>query len=227
MEIKQIGDHILINADHTEALRYLANNNYVFDLIVEDPDYRNIGKNFKTDHYDNLYKILKSKCVMLHYTYNTNGRSNCPASALHILIPNLINKKFRHKSNIFWNKYFGQELQPHKLSHERSATPNDIDILILMLKHTKQFPKHLNMKLICKKSGMLYHSANQKQQYKPHTLCKDIILALSISNNVILDTHMGSANLGVECINLGRRYVGIESDKRLFDDAVEKLTKLI
>jgi DNA modification methylase len=41
--------------------------------------------------------------------------------------------------------------------------------------------------------------------------------------NTILDPFMGSGTTGVACMNLGRRFIGIEIDKGYFDIACERI----
>lgn len=39
----------------------------------------------------------------------------------------------------------------------------------------------------------------------------------------ILDTFMGSGTTGVACMNLGRKFIGIEIEKKYFDIACERI----
>jgi DNA modification methylase len=39
----------------------------------------------------------------------------------------------------------------------------------------------------------------------------------------ILDPFMGSGTTGVACMNLGRKFIGIEIEKRYFDIAAERI----
>lgn len=43
------------------------------------------------------------------------------------------------------------------------------------------------------------------------------------SPEVILDTYMGSGSVGVACMNLGRKFIGIELERRYFDAACERI----
>jgi DNA modification methylase len=45
-----------------------------------------------------------------------------------------------------------------------------------------------------------------------------------INGNIILDPFMGSGTTGVACVNLGRKFIGIEREPRYFDIARRRLT---
>ena len=222
LHIEHVGDGTFILGDHTEAVEYLARMGATVDLVVCDPDYRNIGKDLKTEHYVDVRRILRSGCPMLHYTYNASGNRNCKMAAAHELVPALIKRGFRYKDTIFWNKYNGQKLHQQKLSHRNSTAPNDTDLLIITLKSKSTFPEYVNMEYLCKGSSIIYHQADQKRQYKPQSLCTDIVLALTPLGGTVLDTHMGNGALSTSCQITGRSYVGIESCPELFYKAVHE-----
>jgi DNA modification methylase len=226
MRIEVIGNNILINSNQADAIAYLMSLGMTFDLIVEDPDYRNIGANLKSGHYKQLYKLLNDKCPLLHYTYNTSGNANCKESAPYILINELAKNRFKFKNQVIWNKYAGQKLIPTKTSHRKTATPNDVDFLIVCLKNTTMLSKKLDLSILHRGSSIINHSADQKKQFKPLSLCVDIINALSSENSAVLDTNMGGANLMTAAVNNNRIYVGIEPHIGLFDDAVKRLRLL-
>jgi DNA modification methylase len=46
-------------------------------------------------------------------------------------------------------------------------------------------------------------------------------------SNLILDPFMGSGTTGVACVNLGRRFIGIELERKYFDIAVERIQRAI
>lgn len=48
-------------------------------------------------------------------------------------------------------------------------------------------------------------------------------LALLPNANVILDPFMGSGTTGVACMNLGRKFIGIEIERKYFDIACERI----
>ena len=46
----------------------------------------------------------------------------------------------------------------------------------------------------------------------------------SRTTGTILDPFMGSGTTGVACMNLGRKFIGIEIEPKYFDIAVERIT---
>ena len=62
-----------------------------------------------------------------------------------------------------------------------------------------------------------------------HPTQKPIVLMLwclrMINGHVVLDPYMGSATTGIACMELGKKFVGIESDDRHFDNACERLSR--
>ena len=47
----------------------------------------------------------------------------------------------------------------------------------------------------------------------------------AIEAEMILDPFMGSGTTGVACANLGRRFIGIELDRKFFDMACERIER--
>jgi DNA modification methylase len=58
---------------------------------------------------------------------------------------------------------------------------------------------------------------------KPVRLMQDVILKLPGSPQVILDPFMGSGTTGIACINLQRRFIGIEINPAYFETALERI----
>lgn len=62
-------NYLLIHADSTnEALEYLLRQKVQADLIVDDPDYRNIDDNMVNGHYEHINYLLKKNHPLVHYT---------------------------------------------------------------------------------------------------------------------------------------------------------------
>lgn len=58
---------------------------------------------------------------------------------------------------------------------------------------------------------------------KPIALLEHLIKYHTADDAVVLDPTMGSGTTGMACRNLGRRFIGIEIDKAIYDTAVERL----
>jgi site-specific DNA-methyltransferase (adenine-specific)/modification methylase len=58
---------------------------------------------------------------------------------------------------------------------------------------------------------------------KPVRLIQNVILKLSGSPQIILDPFMGSGTSGVACVNLRRRFTGIEIEEKYFDVACKRI----
>lgn len=57
----------------------------------------------------------------------------------------------------------------------------------------------------------------------PFSLASDHIQTWTISENTILDPFMGSGTTGVACVQLGRKFTGIEIDQSYFDIACRRI----
>jgi site-specific DNA-methyltransferase (adenine-specific) len=58
---------------------------------------------------------------------------------------------------------------------------------------------------------------------KPVALLTEIVRDFSDSAATILDPFMGSGTTGVACMNLGRKFIGIEIEPKYFDIACERI----
>lgn len=59
---------------------------------------------------------------------------------------------------------------------------------------------------------------------KPVHLMDRIVGDYSKAENIVLDPFMGSGTTGVSCANLGRKFIGIEIERKYFDIACERIT---
>ena len=60
---------------------------------------------------------------------------------------------------------------------------------------------------------------------KPVNLMERMITHSTDAGDAVLDPFMGSGSTGVAAINLGRKFVGIEIERRYFDMACERIDK--
>ena len=75
------------------------------------------------------------------------------------------------------------------------------------------------MSLTPGKEKMLSNHPNQK----PIKLISDLICILTNEGDTVLDPFMGSGTTGVACVNLNRKFIGIELDDFYFDDACNRI----
>ena len=77
--------------------------------------------------------------------------------------------------------------------------------------------------------GVFRHPApamdeRQHATQKPIALMEEII-SITDDDARVLDPFMGSGSTGVACMNLGRKFIGIELERRYFDIACERIEK--
>ncbi len=60
---------------------------------------------------------------------------------------------------------------------------------------------------------------------KPVALLEDLIQTFSNEGDLVVDLTMGSGSTGVAAANTGRRFIGIEMERKYFDIAVERIEK--
>ena len=58
---------------------------------------------------------------------------------------------------------------------------------------------------------------------KPVELLEYLILTYSNPNDVVLDFTMGSGSTGIACQNTGRKFIGIEKEKKYYEIAIERI----
>lgn len=58
---------------------------------------------------------------------------------------------------------------------------------------------------------------------KPLSIMQGYISICSHRDQIVLDPFMGSGTTGVACMNLGRKFIGIELEKKYFDIACERI----
>jgi site-specific DNA-methyltransferase (adenine-specific) len=59
---------------------------------------------------------------------------------------------------------------------------------------------------------------------KPLLFTKWLVDKASMHGEIVLDPFMGSGTTGVACANMGRRFIGIELEKKYFDIACERIS---
>ena len=66
--------------------------------------------------------------------------------------------------------------------------------------------------------------ASEHPTPKPVPLMEKMVACSTDPGQVVLDPFMGSGSTGVACMNLGRKFIGIEIERRYFDIACERIS---
>ena len=78
---------------------------------------------------------------------------------------------------------------------------------------------------ILKFSSVSNFPKNLHPTQKPVPLLEYLIKTYSNENDLILDNCMGSGSTGVACMNLNRKFIGIEKEEKYFNIAKERIEK--
>lgn len=90
------------------------------------------------------------------------------------------------------------------------------------VKHVRKIDDgYRNPKSIIKISGSKNKNIHPTQ--KPVALLEYLIKTYTLEGETVLDFTMGSGSTGVACVNLNRKFIGIEKDNRYFEIAKERL----
>ena len=67
------------------------------------------------------------------------------------------------------------------------------------------------------------HGNDVHETIKPVPLMEALVGTSSRIENTILDPFMGSGTTGVACVNLGRKFIGVELEEKYFDIACKRI----
>lgn len=77
--------------------------------------------------------------------------------------------------------------------------------------------------------GVFTHCTNNSQRHgehpteKPVSLMMELVSLFAMESETVLDPFMGSGTTGVACLNLGRKFIGVEVEQRYFDIACRRI----
>lgn len=79
--------------------------------------------------------------------------------------------------------------------------------------------------------GVFTHPTNNSERHgehpteKPASLMREIVNLFSNYGETVLDPFMGSGTTGVACVNLGRKFIGIEREPKYFEIACRRIAE--
>ena len=75
-------------------------------------------------------------------------------------------------------------------------------------------------------SNILYYNLDADKYHptqKPVDLLEYLIKTYTLENEIVLDNCMGSGSTGVACMNINRKFIGIELDEKYFDISINRI----
>ena len=208
-DIVHIGDATLYHGDCLEILPTLDK----VDCVVTDPPYnaKDIGTNHRTyegqimqlplDEYIEFCRDwFRASALVSHKQVFTSGIAN----VCYYPQPDWM---------ICWHK-------PAAVSFNRMGGFNAWEPILIYGKASERIGQDY----------WLYNTVNFKNGPeknhpcpKPLGLTEKIVKAFSGHDEFVLDPFMGSGTTGVACANLGRKFIGIEIERKYFDIACERI----
>ena len=80
-------------------------------------------------------------------------------------------------------------------------------------------------RIVFKQQGFITDSKDKRYHptQKPSELVEMLIKEYSKEGDTILDCFMGSGTTGIACVNTGRRFIGIEKERKYFEIAKQRI----
>lgn len=210
----------LYNGDCLDIMDELIEKGIKFDAIITDPPYGKITKTCewdKTIPFDEMWKRLnklKKKNTPIILFGNQPFTSALNMSNL---------KDFRYE--IIWQKDKGTDFG------NANRKPLNIHENISVF-----YEKQPNYNRICDEGNPYIRKINRVSAggkkplhptEKPIELMEWIIKSYTNEDDLVLDFTMGSGSTGVACMNLNRKFIGIELDENYFNIAKNRIENTI
>jgi site-specific DNA-methyltransferase (adenine-specific)/modification methylase len=201
-----IGDCTLYQGDCLEVMPGLGE----FDAVVTDPPY-GIGES-------NARGQSRGRLAKPRQYVGADGWDAVPASSSHI---NAMRSMSRHQI-IFGGNYF-DGLGPTTcwLIWDKQNGENDFADCEMAWTNLSKAVRRIYWRW----NGMIRKGDDVREHptQKPIGVMEWCIQHLPADANTILDPFMGSGTTGVACVNLGRKFTGIELDPQYFDVACRRI----
>lgn len=206
-EVETIGDATLYRADCLAVLPHLD----LFDAIVTDPPY---------GIRENSNKVASRGKLAKAIDYGDFDWDNSPANDWHI---SAMLQKSKHQI-IFGGNYM--KLPPTRCWLVWDKENGESDFADCELAWTNLDKAVRKISYLW--NGMIRRGDDGKRVHptqKPFEVMRWCIGHLSDEVNTICDPFMGSGTTGCAAVSLGKKFTGIELDKRYFDIACERIAE--
>ena len=238
LDVEKINNYQLFNADCFEKLKEIPDNS--IDLICCDPPYNlanystgNMTFNWRSEVNNDVAK-WDEKTLNPADLVQEFKRVIKPTGNIFIFTSyNLIGKYHEAFDSEFDTFQFMVWHKTNPIPNIRkSSFLNSCELIVCLWNkgHTWNFTKQNEMhnfieSPICMGSERLKNPKHPTQ--KPVKILEHIINIASNKNDIVLDMFMGVGSTGVACMNLNRRFIGIELDKQYYSASVKRLNRLV
>lgn len=203
----------LYNEDCLKRMDKLIKKGVKVQQILTDPPY---GMSFQSNNRQNKYDVLKQddnldwlesfaeKCYALAAD-NTAHYIFCSFHNIDIF-KQAFQKHFKIKNILIWEKNGGS------MGDLKADFSPKVEFILFLQKgrrfiNGKRDPNIFRFN----RTGNLYHPTQ-----KPVDMMEYLLSKFSDEGDLILDPFMGSGTTGVACVNMKRRFIGIELDETFF-----------
>lgn len=223
----------LFNDDALIIMKKLIDENIFFDLILTDPPY-NVSKknNFSSmgrtgvdfGNWDNEF----DQVAWLEFVVKLLGKDGS------IIVFNTFQNLSLTKEIL---EGYGMVYKDFIVMKKRNPMPrnrdrryiNSCEYALFMVKKgskwvfNRQSEKYDSNVIEC--NVVTGHEKTKHTTQKPLSVIRQMILRHTNSGMIVLDPFMGSGTVGVACVGLNRRFVGVELLKEYFDISKKRIFK--
>jgi len=237
----------LYNTDCFNILSQLENNNTKLDCIICDLPYYNVVESEFDNQWKSNDEYIEWLCTFVEKCYSVLKEGGniilfCSRQNMWRISAMMYNSGFTENRTIIWarkrgfNSTRGKSLtsgyEPILFwSKGKSLTFNQIKLKINSKRkeYTKGFLKDgVNLTDVWTDIPALPHNSKEKTNHptqKPLKLMERIVSLFTNKDDLVADFFMGSGTTGEACVNLKRRFIGVEINKEFFETAQERIQK--
>ena len=234
LDINKIKDYKLFNADCFKKMKQIPDNS--INLILCDPPYNlanystgNMNFSWRAEVNNDVAEWDEKPLNPADLVSEFKGIIKPDGNIFIFTSYNLIGKYHEVFDPVFDTFQFMVWHKTNPIPNIRkSPFLNSCELIVCLWNkgHTWNFSKQNEMhnfieNPICMGTERLKNPKHPTQ--KPVKILEHIIKIASNENDIVLDMFMGVGSTGVACLNLNRRFIGIEIDKTYFEASVERL----
>ena len=234
LDINKIKDYKLFNADCFKKMKQIPDNS--INLILCDPPYNlanystgNMNFSWRAEVNNDVAEWDEKPLNPADLVSEFKGIIKPDGNIFIFTSYNLIGKYHEVFDPVFDTFQFMVWHKTNPIPNIRkSSFLNSCELIVCLWNkgHTWNFSKQNEMhnfieNPICMGTERLKNPKHPTQ--KPVKILEHIIKIASNENDIVLDMFMGVGSTGVACLNLNRRFIGIEIDKTYFEASVERL----